>query len=332
MQLDAFDTLVQRQLQRLPQDFAKFTRDMPRCESCGDAADGEEVVLVGEHNCWPWPQPEVEKTMGNRRPRGVSMGYMRNSTFSILIGEDRRKSGTSGAGSGWGGIANGSRTVRGDGVCAALRERTKTGRWQFPNSGAYVTTLRGGRALLERLRRLVLDGHFEDQGMVGLALLQHPGRSLVVDASATLLSSQYGYNANWWARPACFDGYFDANGEPPVQLTSGDAPFAMHFNGPAGRYRLGWCVAAFLRRCQRPHQFYVDLDAGGVHVPLPSYCDGDSVGDEAGSSAASQYVRRQTSAKAPPGHTPVLPSAACVTATQPRVRCTNDRCLTFMEH
>lgn len=177
-QLDAFDTLVQRPLDRLPQAFAELTRRLRG----GETSDGEDVVLVGEHNCWPWPQPELEKVMGSRRPRGVSMGYMRNASFEIL--RDVGSASTARLG-------DSERTVvRGDGVCEALRSRAAGGRWAFPNSGAYVTTLRGGRAMLERLRQLVLSGHFEDQGMAGLALLQHPRRSLVVDTNATLLSSQ----------------------------------------------------------------------------------------------------------------------------------------------
>eukprot|EP00965_Chrysotila_dentata_P074637 2465845-Pleurochrysis_carterae.AAC.1 len=89
----------------------------------------------------------------------------------------------------------------------------------------------------------------ELQGMVGLAMLMHDPMApsggsnvpVLVDANATLFSSQYGYRAEWWARQACFADYFGADGEPPVQRATGTAPYAMHFNGPAGRYRLG-CV------------------------------------------------------------------------------------------
>eukprot|EP00966_Prymnesium_polylepis_P116911 2701453-Prymnesium_polylepis.3 len=57
-------------------------------------------------------------------------------------------------------------------MCAALRERARPGTWLHPNSGAFVGTLRGARRLLQRLHGLVGEGHFEDQGMVGLAMLQ----------------------------------------------------------------------------------------------------------------------------------------------------------------
>ena len=333
---------MQRRLSLLPRAFADFTRRTRRAHGAaahgrrdsgltddgeGLAEDPEAVVFVGEHNCWPWPQPGLEKAMGTRRPRGVSMGYMRNTSFTIVQDEPAPTDGGELLAGGFGRVAGaprrGTAVVRGDGVCAALRRRASTGRWHFPNSGAYLTTVRGGRALLERLRQLVLRGHFEDQGMAGLALLQHPSRALVVDANATLLSSQYGYNANWWARPACFTDYFDAAGEPPPQLETGNAPFAMHFNGPAGRHRLGWCVATFLRHCRRPLQYYVDLDAdvhGGARVILPAYCDSD---------AAAATTAAAKGAEVPTGHEAAAPATQCATPTQPRVRCINDRCLTF---
>lgn len=238
--------------------------------------------------------------------------------------------------------------VRGDGMCAALRSRAKPGTWLYPNSGVYLSTLRGMRALLERLRQLVLEGHFEDQGMMGLALLQHPQRSILIDSNATIFSSQYGYNPSWWTRPACFHDYFDARGDPPAQKLTGSAPFAMHFNGPAGRHRLGWCMAAFQRRCSRSHQYYVDLDAGGQHVELPRYCDPTSAVSNAtvsmsttivlSTDASSYHQHHQlippwAAAKgaAPPvNRTPVTPtSTRCESASQPRMRCINDRCFTF---
>lgn len=137
-------------------------------------------------------------------------------------------------------------------------------------------------------------------------------------------SPQYGYNSNWWARPACFDDYFDADGEPPVQLASGLAPFAMHFNGPAGRFRLGWCIGAFLQRCSREGQHYIDLDDGGKRVALPMFCDGDTA-----EGAAADAARRQKGAEAPTGHVPLSVSRPCTSRAQTRVRCINDRCFTF---
>lgn len=237
-------------------------------------------------------------------------------------------------------------------ICAALSSRTKPGRWLYPNSGAILSTLQGMRALLERLRQLVSEGHFEDQAMVGLALLQHPRGAIHVDSNASIFSSQYGYQADWWARPACFSDYFGQDDQPPVQKATGVAPFAMHFNGPAGRYRLGWCVSAFLRKFSWPHQYYIDVDGGNTRVELPRYCDpslssetahlrgelSSNVNVSVGVSPSVDETMRKNvplwasarGAIAPNGHTPVKPSVEpCTSHTQQRVRCINDRCFTF---
>ena len=320
--VDAFDVLVQRRLDALPEAFSAFVRASSReAGATADEAalDPEAVAVLCEHNCWPWPQPELEgSAAGTRRPRGVSMGYMRNATFDVLAASElastleRRRLRR--------------RLVRSEGMCAALRARARPGTWLHPNSGVYLSTLRGTRALLERLRQLVMLGHFEDQGMMGLALMQHPRGSIRIDSNASLFSSQYGYNAGWWARPACFDDYFDGDGEPPPQLASGAAPFVMHFNGPAGRHRLGWCVAAFLNHCGRRRQYYIDVDGGGSRVELPHYCGADRT-DEGLAPPAWAAAR---SAAPPAGRLPVAPTRErCSSTAQPRLRCINDRCFTF---
>ena len=100
-------------------------------------------------------------------------------------------------------------------------------------------SVRGVRAALTRLQRLAISGHFEDQGMFHLIMLQHERGAIILDSNASLFASQFAYNAGWWARPACFEDYYDASGAPPTLLATGAAPFALHFNGPAGRFRLG---------------------------------------------------------------------------------------------
>ncbi|KAL3910380.1 MAG: hypothetical protein SGPRY_009078, partial [Prymnesium sp.] len=82
--VDAFDVLLQRRLPtELPRAFDAFVRISRGQleETASPDPDPEAVVVMGEHNCWPWPQPEVEGRLGSKRPRGVSMGYMRNATF-----------------------------------------------------------------------------------------------------------------------------------------------------------------------------------------------------------------------------------------------------------
>lgn len=84
--VDAFDVLLQRRLPtELPRAFAAFVRISRGQleETASPYPDPEAVVVLGEHNCWPWPQPEVEGRLGSKRPRGVSMGYMRNATFKV---------------------------------------------------------------------------------------------------------------------------------------------------------------------------------------------------------------------------------------------------------
>jgi hypothetical protein len=250
---------------------------------------------MGEHNCWPWPQPhlEAEAARGKRRIRGLSMGYMRNHTFEL---PGRRA------------------PIAAEGVCAELSARSP-GVWRHPNSGVWLAPRASAEALLERMRALVERGHFEDQGILGLALLQDARRSIFVDANATLFSSQYAYDAKLWARPACFADYFDERAAPPALLATGRTPFAMHFNGPAGRYRLGWCAATLLRAAAEDEgaagAYFVDLDAGGRRVPVARLCGG------ALASTATIGAAKGRS---------VTPTVPCDAPGQRRVECTNDHC------
>lgn len=84
--LDAFDTLVQRRLvDDLPKAFSTFIRSTnPSLKQGQQANDLEAVVVMGEHNCWPWPRPDLEMGPG-KRPRGLSMNYMPNGTFKVEV-------------------------------------------------------------------------------------------------------------------------------------------------------------------------------------------------------------------------------------------------------
>ena len=196
------------------------------------------------------------------------------------------------------------------------------------------------------MRRLVLRGHFEDQAIFHLAMLQHPRAALLVDANASLFASQFAYDASWWERPACFDDYWDANGRAPSLLKAGNAPppFALHFNGPAGRHRLGWCIAAVLAHTATAAAaaaaaaitsdspalpplvpfYYVDVDDGGRRHLLPDYC---------GQSAAAGAASLLKGATPPPGR-----RAARLVSCERHgerehigqrtpIECTNDRCV-----
>ena len=157
--------------------------------------------------------------------------------------------------------------------------------------------------------------------MLGLALLQQPHGAIAVDVNASLFSSQYAYNGKLWARPACFADYFDREGQPPPQLSSGAAPFAMHFNGPAGRYRLGWCVAVMQHRTRpRPAattaaaaQHLIDIDADEQRITLPTYCGG----------VLNESVARHRTAVPPRPMPPPLP---CTAQDQVPLLCANDHC------
>ena len=236
-------------------------------------------------------------------------------------------------------------------VCTALRERSLGGAWSYPNSGVFAGRVRAVRSAMGRLRSLVLRGHFEDQGMFGLMMLQHPRGAILLDGNATLFASQFAYNSAWWQRPACFDDYFDDHGEPPQLLATGRAPFALHFNGPAGRHRLGWCIATALSlrgpAGKTAARHYVDIDHDGQRVPLPTYCDGSGKGGEPAErasvpkGAAPPPGRRM--ATLPPcaaleavhasnGSSGSSPWAAAGTSQQEQrptpLVCLNDRCLT----
>ena len=316
--VDAFDVLVQRPLAQLPAAYEAFRR---RRRLPLDA-----VVTMGESNCWPWPQGAA--AVGRRRTRGLSMDYMANASVEV---RGRPRGGgsepwehdweqTADSDEGGGGdepttdLAS-SRLLPATSVCAELRRRSGHGTWLHPNAGAFVSTLRGARALLEQLRLLAKQGHFEDQAMLGLALLQQPQGAIAVDVNASLFSSQYAYNANLWERPACFADYFDRDGQPPQQLSTGTAPFAMHFNGPSGRYRLGWCVAVLQHRTRAAAgpQYLIDVDADEQRVPLPRYCGGVLNGSVAHHRTA-----------APPR--PVPPPLPCTAQDQVPLACANDHC------
>jgi hypothetical protein len=320
--LDAFDCIVQRPLSLFPVAWERLVRRrVALADGVHAALEDEAVVLLAEHSCWPWPLPGM-RTQG--RPRGVSMSYMSNRTFQVTHPGQHS-----------------TRPLKAESVCEELRSRSGRGLWSYPNSGVFAGSVEGVRSLLARLRLLVLEGHFEDQGMFHLAMLQHPRSAIRPDSNASLFASQYAYNGKWWSRPACFDDYFDASGSPPTLLSTGGSPFALHFNGPAGRYRLGWCIAALLRATSRPGQVYVDVDHDGKRVALTQYCDADadSFGgahdDGRGSESPGQ---RQSAPRAqairgaapPPGRRAARLSACdgSPTASRRPIACINDRCTT----
>ena len=214
-------------------------------------------------------------------------------------------------------------------MCDELRARAGPGAmWHYPNSGVFAGTVAGVRLALERLRMLVLQGHFEDQGMFGLAMLQHARGAIVVDSNASLFASQYGYDATRWARPACFHDYFDEFGEPPSLLATGAAPFALHFNGPSGRWRLGWCIKAIQQETSVHRAnatagpgivqpFYIDVDAGDTPISVPINCEDDE-----------EYGRHRKGASPPRGRrvAKLPPCDSAPTVAQQRLGCSNDRC------
>lgn len=300
--LDAFDCIVQRPLVSFVPSFEAFVRSRSQEADASDA-----LVLLAEHSCWPWPLPGVSK---KGRPRGVSMDYMAGSHFDVFEMHAREQaSAPPGLMS-----ARRRRTVEASQMCAELRERAGAGSlWEYPNSGVFAGSVKAVRESLRRVRGLVLRGHFEDQGMFGLAMLEHERGAILVDGNATLFASQYAYNPNWWARPACFHDYFDRRGQPPMNVLTGTTPFALHFNGPAGRHRLGWCTVAALRsadtrrgraggdqgaqdeqgsssRSSLLSWRYVDVDHEGLSVPIPRYCGGGP--PEAGSKGAAPPASR----------------------------------------
>ena len=240
--------------------------------------------------------------------------------------------------------------VDADQMCAEVARRARRGYWSYANSGVFAGRVGGVHAALGRLNALALSGHFEDQvrrtanrtarpkhslpllltsrarpppcascgvsqGMFHVTMLQHERHAVLLDSNASLFASQFAYNSNWWARPACFDDYFDADGAPPTLVATGSAPFALHFNGPAGRHRLGWCIAAALARTARAGQYLVDVDRDGARIPLPLYCD--AVGEP------------RKGATPPPGRrAAVLPACAgggAGAASSP-LACANDHC------
>ena len=129
---DGWDTLIQRPLSELPAAYDALRTRL--------GAAGDTTFLTGESNCWPWPRPELA---GRSRPRGVSMNYMANATFELP----------------------GGRVLAAEGVCEALSTAAgpSTLGAPFPNSGLFVSTLRGARLLWSAIRELVERRHFEDQ-------------------------------------------------------------------------------------------------------------------------------------------------------------------------
>ena len=324
--LDAFDCLVQRDLKAFAHEWhALITgNDQPLRVDADDA-----VVLLAEHSCWPWPLPGMLPK--GKRPRGVSMAYMENHSFEVRRYRDEPPALEHQGGGGalkpraprllHRGEALSRVTVPAEQMCAEVKRRARNGYWSYPNSGVFAGRVSGVRSALRRLQALHVDGgHFEDQGMFHLAMLQHPDGSILLDSNASLFASQFAYNGNWWQRPACFDNYFDPNTkEPPKLIKTGKAPFALHFNGPAGRFRLGWCVSAMMRLAATQGQYLIDVDKGEeVRVELPMYCEAEE----------GHYVQHQTKgAKPPPGREAVrLPKCKGGDEIENRAWCINDRC------
>jgi len=273
-----------------------------------------------------------------------------NRSISVRIGGGIGGS-IGGSGGGGGGVEGADDvstrvSVAAEGMCAEVRRRSGPGGlWSYPNSGVFAGSVRALRLHFERLRRLVLSGHFEDQAIFHLAMLQHPRHAVLLDANASLFASQFAYDASWWQRPACFDDYFDPQsaGPPALWKTGAPPPFALHFNGPAGRHRLGWCMAAVLSASTRTRagpspgvarQYYVDVDGGGERVLLPTYCSPslDEVaagggGGGGGASGARGRAGRMKGAAPPAGRRAVRPTPCDGSDAMTAIECINDRCV-----
>lgn len=181
-----------------------------------------------------------------------------------------------------------------------------------PNSGTWIAPVRSARRLLLVLKSMLLEGHYLDEAMLGLALLQRRAEAprLVVDSNATIFVSQFAYQAERWERPACFSDYFNADGQPPRQIATGDAPFFLNFNGPSGKWRHGWCTELFARSFARKDQHLFDVD-GRTRRMLPSWCGG-------------AVEPSGPAALAAKGH--AVPKVRECKAGDVRMSCTNDRC------
>lgn len=310
--VDAFDVIIQRPLHDFSHVFDELL--VQRCTQHGfnDCAMAtrraslrqEAVVLLGEHSCWPWPLPGMQRT---GRPRGVSMAYMEGHTFEVVRWSDRTAA-----------AANASVTATQ--MCAETRRLARGGLWPHPNSGVFAGSVQATRRFFGRLQRLAMAGHFEDQAMFHLAALQHPSEAILVDSNASLFASQFAYNAAWWQRPACFADYWGPDG-PPQLLATGRAPFALHFNGPAGRHRLGWCIAATIATSQSERHFYIDVDrsiagtnASRAIVPVLQYCSPPVEASRLRHGAVPPSDK--TAARLPP----------CEDSSMIPLECSNDRC------
>ena len=280
--VDGFDVLLQRQVAELP---AAYSRAL----AAAGAPEGS-VLVSGEVHCWPWPNPDEHKA------HWISAtDYMPNASFRL--GDGKR--------------------LQGMQVCDALR-RASPGHWPYPNSGSWMAPVRSARQLIVTLRGMLLEGHYHDQAMLGLLLLQRRSEAppIAVDANASIFATQFAYEAARWQRPACLADYFDDQGRPPRQQGTQTAPFFLHFNGPSGRWRHGWCTELFARKFgarvgQRETPHFVDIDAG-KRRPLPLWCGGSVEPTGAAAHAAK-------------GHGGVPPPRECGTGEE-RLRCTNDKC------
>ena len=279
--VDAYDVLLQRRVAELPDAYDRLLHSM--------GAPGDAAVISGEMHCWPWVAPGEERG----RTRDLSTGYLRNESFRL----------------------QGGQMLKSTDVCQALA-RSTPGHWPYPNGGSWIAPVRTARKLMLLLRSMLLEGHYDDTAMLGLALLQRrPGApSLLVDANATLFSTQFAYEASRWERPACFSDYFDHAGEPPWQHASEDAwrpgPFFLHFNGPSGKWRQGWCTNVFARTFARDGQHLLDVDAQ-KRRGLPRWCGGAVAPSGHAAEAAAGHV--------------VPPQRECK-AEELRLSCTNDHC------
>ena len=280
--VDGYDVLLQRRVAELPDAYDRLLQSM--------GAPKDAAVISGEMHCWPWVNPGEE----HGRTRDLSTGYLRNESFRLQSGQ----------------------MLKSTDVCQTLA-RSTPGHWPYPNGGSWIAPVRTARKLMLLLRSMLLEGHYDDTAMLGLALLQNrPGApSLLVDANATLFSTQFAYESSRWERPACFSDYFDHAGEPPWQHASKDddwrpGPFFLHFNGPSGKWRHGWCTNAFARAFARDGQHLLDVDAQ-KRRGLPRWCGG--------AVAPSGHA-----AEAATGHG-VPPQRECK-AGELRLRCTNDHC------
>ena len=211
--VDGFDVIIQRDLHHLAIEFREYARRR-RISS--------EVLLIvmGEKNCWPWP-----KTTERGSPRGVSMQYMRNKSIRLL---------------------NNSLIESSD-VCGTFEK--EKGDWKYPNSGVFMGSGTAIKQLASCYAHHLNDGHFEDQAIMGLCIIQYP-KQILIDVDSSLFLSHYAYNKKLFSRTACDPHYLNERGYPPSQLKTSRIPYVLHFNGPSGKYRMGTCMNMFSETCR----------------------------------------------------------------------------------